>query len=91
MEQSRRFLAGEIGGRLIEDEEFCAAPLGAGGRDKLLLTDGQGREDRAGRQSEPEVVQQLLPVAHHPLVVEEACAHFLVAEEDIRRDGEVRA
>ena len=91
LEQRRRFLPGEVGGRLIENEEFGAPPLGAGGGDELLLADRQGREDRGRRQREPKVVQQLLPVADHPLVVEEPAAHLFVAKKDIGRDAEVRA
>ena len=59
-EQLRRFLAGEIGGRLVEDQELGAAPRGARGRHQLLLADGERGEQRAGRQIEAEVVEQLL-------------------------------
>ena len=76
LEQRRRLLAGEIGGRLVEDEELCAAPLGARGRDKLLLADRQRGQDYVGRQGEAELIEQLLRVALHPLLVEKAARAF---------------
>ena len=60
LEQRRRFLARQIGGRLVEDEELGAAPLGARRGDQLLLADRQRRQDDAGRQVEAEIVEQLL-------------------------------
>ena len=91
LEQRRRFLAREIGGRLVEDQELRAAPLRARGGDELLLADGERRQQRAGRQVEAEVVEQLLRIAHHALVVEQTAAHLFVAEEDVGRNREVRA
>ena len=51
------------------------------------------RDERTalGRQREAELVEQLLGVARHALLVEQAPAHFLVAEKDVGGDGQVRA
>ena len=68
LEEGRGFLPGEIGRRLVEDQELGAPPFGARGRHKLLLADGQARQLRASRQSEAELIEKFLGVANHALV-----------------------
>ena len=57
------FGAGQVGRRLVEDQELRAAHGGAGGRDELLLADGQVAEQRVGRQVEAEIVEDRLRLA----------------------------
>ena len=50
-EELRGLLTGQIGRRLVENEEACAARSCACRRDQLLLADGQAGKYRAGRLS----------------------------------------
>jgi hypothetical protein len=88
---SARFPAGEIGGRLVEDQEFGAAPLGARGRDELLLADRQRGELRGGGQIEAEPVEQLLPLAHHRAIAGASRIDSSRRREKIGGDGQMRA
>jgi hypothetical protein len=91
LEQGGGFLTREIRGRLVEDQKCGAAPLGARGRHQLLLADGERGEDYAGGQVEAEVIEQLLRLAQHRLVIEQAALRHFVAEENVGRHGQVRA
>ena len=85
------FLAGQIGCGFIEDEEPCATRRGASGRNQLLLADGKGGEQCGGQQLKADVIEDFLSFAYHLAMLQQPKAHFLVAEEKIGGDGEMRA
>ena len=91
LEQRRRLLTREIGGRLVEDQEFGAAPLRARRGDQLLLADGERGQERARRKFEAEFVEQLLALAQHCPFVEQPASRGLVAQKDVRRYRQMRA
>ncbi|MCY1303392.1 hypothetical protein D9M70_530970 [compost metagenome] len=90
-EELRRFLSGEIGGRLIEDQELRATHGGARRGDELLLANGETAEHRAGRQIEAEIVEHALCRIGHGALAHQAVAIDLVAEEHVGRHGQVGA
>ena len=90
-EQLGGFLAGEVGGRLVEDQEFRAAHRGAGGGDQLLLADGEVAEHDMRRQVEAEVVDDLLRVPDHGPLLQDAEVRVLLAEEHVGGDRQVAA
>src|SRR6185312_15594556 len=85
------FLAGQVGGGFVEDQEFGAAHRGAGGGDQLLLADGQIAEHDLCGQVEAEFVDDLLCVAHHGAGLYQAVADVFFAKEDIGGDRQVAA
>ena len=90
-EELRRFLAGQIGGRLVENQELRAAHRRARRRDQLLLADRQLAEQRGGRQVETEIVEHGLRHRLHLLLAHQAVLVDLVAEKQIGGDGQMRA
>ena len=85
------FLTRQVGCGFIEDEEPRATRRSASGGNQLLLADGKGGEQRGGRQLKADVVENFLSFAHHFSVLQQSKAHFLVAEEEIGGDREMRA
>ena len=85
------FGAGQVAGRLVEHQKPRAPAGGAGGRDKLLLADGQVAERRVGRQVEAQFVKDGLGAPRHLPLAQQAEAGGLVAEEDVGGDRQVRA
>jgi hypothetical protein len=91
LEQLRRFLAGQIGGRLVEDQELGAAHRGTRGCDQLLLADGQLAQQHGGRQSEAEIVEHGLRHLDHLLLAHQAERVDLVAEKQVGSHRQMRA
>lgn len=87
----RRFLPGQVGGRLIKDQEARAAQRRAGCGDELLLADGQRGQHHIGRNGEAEVVQHALRLALHAPLAQDAPARVLVAQEQVGRNRQMPA
>src|SRR3981081_2756012 len=83
-------LTGEIGRGFVEDEKASATRRGTGGRDQLLLTNGEGRQERSGRQIKADIVENFLGVSHHRAVLEQPITHFFVTEKQVGGNGEMR-
>ena len=82
--------AGQVAGRLVEHQEPGAPAGSAGGRDQLLLTDGQVAQHRVGRQVEAQLIQDRLGSARHLPLAEQSEAGGLVPKEDVGRHRQVR-
>ena len=81
--QLRRLLPGQIGGRLVEDQELRAAQRCARRCHQLLLADRQVAQRRVCRNIEPHVFEDALRLARHLALPQEAEFYLLVAKENI--------